>query len=100
MISPEEKIDSPQIKTPSIAKDDVPKRFAYVRPKKLGPRCLCLKKCLIGCAAAFVGIAIVAIVSLYGDLSKSHSLFFSMPNPSCKNVKTYLIFIRIICQKS
>ena len=99
MISPEEKIDSPQSKTPSIAKDDVPKRFAYVKPKKLGPKCLFLKKFLIGCAATFVGMAVVGIVSLYGDISKSHSLFFSMPNPSCKNVKTYLIFIKIICQK-
>ena len=98
MIPPEEKIDCPQIKTPSIAKDDVPKRF---RPKKSSPRCLFLKKCcLIGCAAAFAGIAIGAIVSLKGDLSKSHCLFFSMPNSSCKNVITYLVFLRIICQKS
>ena len=69
MIPPEEKIDSPQIKTPSIAKDDVPKRFPNIKPKKLGPRCLFLKKVLIGCVATFVGMAIAYIVSLYGDLS-------------------------------
>ena len=99
-ISPEQKIVSPQLKTPSIAKDKVPKQFAHVVPKTLGPRCLFLKKTLTGCAAAFFGMAIVGIVSLYGDISKCHSLFFSMPNPFYKNVKTYLIFIRIIGQKS
>ena len=59
MISPEEKIYSPQ--------------FAYVGPNTLGPRCLFLKKILIGCAVVlttFVGMAIVAIVTQYGDLSK------------------------------
>ena len=66
-----EKIDSPQIETPSIAEDDVPKQFAYVEPKRLGPKCLFLKKILIGCGVilmTIVGMAIVSIVSLYGDL--------------------------------
>ena len=120
MISPEEKIYSPQSKknsafdtesaednvskqseTPCNAEDNVvPKQFANVKPKTLGPRCLCLKKIVIGFAGVITTFAIVVTVSLYGDLSKSHSLFFSMPNPFCKIVITYLIFIRIICQKS
>ena len=91
MISPEEKIDSPQIKTPPIAKDDVPKRFAYPEPKILGPRCQFLKRFLIGCVGVITIFAIMVTVSLYGELSKSHSLFFSMPSPFSKNVKTYMI---------
>ena len=120
MISPEEKIYSPQSKknsafdtesaednvskqseTPCNAEDNVvPKQFTNVKPKTLVPRCLCLKKIVIGCAGVITTFAIVGTVSLYGDLSKSHSLSFSMPNPFCINVKTYVIFIRIICQKS
>ena len=86
MISPEEKIYSPQSKTPSNAKDDVPKQFAYVEPNTSGPRCL--KKQLIGCAIALMTIvvmAIVAIVTLYGDPSKLHSsIFFSKQIFFCK----------------
>ena len=100
MISPDEKIYSPQSKklpafhaesesaednvpkqseTPCNAKDNVvPKQFANVKPKILGPRCLCLKKIVIGFAAVLTTFTIVVTVSLYGDLSKSHRLFFSM----------------------
>ena len=104
MISPEEKIYRPQSKkisafdaesaeynvskqseTPCNAKDNVvPKQFANVKPKTLGSRCLCLKKIIIGFAAVLTTFAIVVTVSLYGDLSKSHSLFFTMPKPFCK----------------
>ena len=111
MISPEEKINSPQSKkisafdaesaednvpkqseTPCNAKDNVvPKQFANVKPKTLGPRCLCLKKIVIGCAGVLTIFAIVGTVSLFREKSKSHSLFFTMPTPFCKNVKTYLI---------
>ena len=103
MISPEEKIYSPRSKKLSgFAEDNVPKQFAHVKPKQLGPILLFLKKILIGCA--FVLIIIVGMaIALYGDLSKSNSLFFSMPNPFCKTVKTYLILSRVsrvICQKS
>ena len=79
MISPEEF-------STSIAKDDDRKRFAYVEPKILGPRCLFLKKFLIGCVGVITIFAIMVTVSLYGELSKSHSLFFSMPTPFCINV--------------
>ena len=78
MNSPEGKIDSPQSKTPSVAEDDVPKQFSNVKPKTLGSRCFCLKKIVIGFAAVLTTFAIVVTVSLYGDLSKSHRLFFSM----------------------
>ena len=46
--------------------------------KKLDPRCLCLRKILIGFAGVITTFAIMVTVSLYGDLSKSHRLFFSM----------------------
>ena len=98
MISPEEKIYGTQSKensafdaesaednvskqseTPFNAEDNVgPKQFANVKPKKLGPRCLCLKKIAIGFAGVMTTFATVVTVSLYGDLSKSHRLFFSM----------------------
>ena len=107
MISPEEKIYSPQIeKSDAVSKsaeDNVPTQFAYVGPKTLGPRCLFLKKILIGCVVVlttFAGMAIGVFVIHYGDLSKSHSLLFSMHVKSFfQNVKTYLILSRVICHK-
>ena len=71
MISPVEEICSPQSKNPRNAKDNVPKQFAYVETKTLG------SKCLLGCAVALiiVVIAIVATVTLHGDLSKSFLLY-------------------------
>ena len=71
MISPVEKIYSPQSKNHHNAKDNVPKQFAYGEPKKLG------SKCLLGCAVALiiVVIAILATVTLHGDLSKSFLLY-------------------------
>ena len=103
MISPEEKINSPQSKknytestednvskqseTPCNAKDNVvPKQFANVKPKTLGSRCLCLKKIVIAFVGVIATFAIMVTVSLFGELSKSHSLFFSMPTPFCINV--------------
>ena len=77
MISPEEKIYSRLSKSPCNAKDDVPKKFAYVEPKTLGSRKSSLKNFLIGCAIALiiVLIAIVASVTLHGDLCKSFLLY-------------------------
>ena len=71
MISPVEEIYSPQSKNPRNAKDNVPKQFAYVETQTLG------SKCLLGCAVALiiVVIAIVATVTLHGDLSKSFLLY-------------------------
>ena len=71
MISPVEEIYSPQSKNPRNAKDNVPQQFAYVETKTLG------SKCLHGGAVALiiVVIAIVATVTLHGDLSKSFLLY-------------------------
>ena len=71
MISPVEEIYSPQSKNPRNAKDNVQKQFAYVETKKLG------SKCLLGGAVALIiiVIAIVATVTLHGDLSKAFLLY-------------------------
>ena len=71
MISPVEEISSPQSKNPCNAKDNVPKQFAYVETKTLG------SKCLRGGAVAIiiVVIAILATVTLHGDLCKYFLLY-------------------------
>ena len=83
------KIEWPLSKTSCNAKDNVPKQFAFVEPKTLGSTCLFLKKNMIRGAVALItiiGMAIVATVTLHGDLSKSHNFFFSMLWQKCKNL--------------
>ena len=89
MITPEEKIYSPQSEKSESAEDNV--------PKTLGPTCLFLKKILIGCSVVLLTFVIVVTVSLYGDLSKSHSLFASLQK--CKNLFGTQQVSGVICQK-
>ena len=74
MISPEEKIYSPESKTPQNEKETVPTKFEYVEPENLGSKKL-HQKIIIGGAiivSLIVAGAIVVIVSENNDKSKSH----------------------------
>ena len=73
MISPEEKIYSPETNTPQNTKDNVPKKFEYVEPKNLGSKKFPLKKFIIGYVfvmSIIVAVAVVVIVSQNEDKSK------------------------------
>ena len=85
MISPEEKIYSPETNMPQNSKVNVPNKFEYVEPKNLGSKHLPLKKFIIAGAfvvSMIVAVAIVVIVSqnediskLYLESTKLHNLF-------------------------
>ena len=74
MISPEEKIYSPESKTPQNAKETVPTKFDYVEPEDLGWKKLNMK-IIIGSTIIVSLIIIIGIVIVVEDnknKSKSH----------------------------
>ena len=73
MISPEEKIYSPESKTPQNENYNVPSKFEYVGPENLGSKNLHHKKVIIRGGAfvlsVIVAAAIVVVVTLNDDQS-------------------------------
>ena len=72
MISPEEKIYSPESKTRQNVNYNVPDKFEYVGPENLGSKNLHHKKVTIGGAfvlSVIVAAAIVVVVTLNDDQS-------------------------------
>ena len=66
MISPEEKIYSPESKTPTTPEKDVPREFEYVEPKKTEST----YKIIAGGAIAICVIVSVAVTVIFEDTRK------------------------------